>query len=222
MKKFFLFFFLVILILVGLVGALYFNMPKIATFILSKDFQVPVSVKEVKLKKGELSLINFQIDNPKKSKSKKAAFIETTKIEATLKGLFSKRMTINTISLKNIKLNIELYGSDVSKNNWSKILKKQPKKEKTRPYLIKLLVLEKIKVSLYKKDGTMQTFPVIDRLEFKNITEETGFPINQIEKAIMDAVLRSIYKQYGLKTLLDALHPKNLIPNIIKPLLRKP
>ena len=222
MKKFFLFFFLGILILVGLVGAFYFNMPKIASFALSRDFQVPVSVKEVKLKKSQASLLDFQVSNPRKGKSKNAAFIKTTEINATLKGLFSKRLTINSINLKNLDLNIEFYSNDNSKTNWSEIIAKQPKKEKTRPYLIKLLVLENIKVTLYKKDGSTQTFPVIDRLEFKNITEETGFPINQIEKAIMNAVLRSIYKQYGLKTLLDALHPKNIIPNIIKPLLRKP
>ena len=89
------------------------------------------------------------------------------------------------------------------------------KKETKRKYLIKKLTLYNITVILTKADGQKETFPTIDKLEFYNITDETGFPIDEIEKAIAQAILKSVLGKFKLLHLLENAPGVNLIKKVI-------
>jgi hypothetical protein len=190
---------------------------KIISYLLSKDYGVPVSIENIFFSEKGLEVEQFNIKNPKKSRTETAVIAENILIKTTRKQLLAKRRTIELIGLKNVELGIEFYNSSGSDNNWSNIIKVDTsEKKKTTPYLIKRIVINNLQVTLTKADGTSTKYPIIDRIEFNNITNESGFPINELEKAIFHVVLKSIFEKFGFKNLIETLNPINYIPDIIK------
>ena len=56
-------------------------------------------------------------------------------------------------------------------------------------------------------------FPTIEKLEFYNISDETGFPIEEVEKAIAHAILKSVFQKFNLLHLIQA--PVKIIEKVI-------
>ncbi len=184
---------------------------------LTKDFGVPVTIENITYSKNNLDIKNFDVSNPKGSQTKTALIAKNINISASLEEIKGDVLTVNSITLDNLMIGIEFYNSDGSKNNWATIMGMPPAKQKgkKRKYLIKTLTLNNIGVTLTKKDGTKQTFPTIKKIEFHNISDETGFPIDEIEKAIAHAILKSIFQQFNLENLLKTINPANIIKKAI-------
>lgn len=81
------------------------------------------------------------------------------------------------------------------------------------PYLIKELKIDNLYVTIYKMDGSHELLPVIPNLSIKNISDESGFPVHQIEKAVYNEMLKSIFNIFDIKHLFqDTLNPLKIIP----------
>ena len=64
-------------------------------------------------------------------------------------------------------------------------------------------------------NGQVKRYPTIPSMEFHNISDETGFPVSEIEKAIFNQVLKNLYQQLDLQNTLKQLIPGgNYIPKI--------
>ncbi len=201
----------VIILIIGVV--FWFNLPNIIANKLSKDLNLPVSISKVSVKKGNLKIYDLHVSNPKGSITKTAFATKTLDINTTIKQLRQEVLTIDSIIFNNVIIGVELYDSKGKKNNWATIMAMQPKKEKTseRQYLIKRLTLNQISVLLVQSNNSRQVLPTIPKLEFYNITQETGFPIDEIEQAIVNQIIKSVFKQFNLLNLIETFNPRNFI-----------
>lgn len=192
----------------------------IASYILSKQLHsVPVSIEVLKLSKTNAMIQNLFIGNPKRSKTDTALETQEINIEGTLKELRADPLTIDGITVNDTLLAIEYYNESGSENNWSVMLNDEEKKEKVdkngRGYLIRRLTFNNLTVQVTKANGETTRYPTLEKLEFYNISDETGFPIKDIEKAIFNVVLKSIFQRFGLDNLLKSLDPTQWVPGII-------
>jgi len=217
MKKFFIPFFSFIIILAIIGFVIWFNIPNIVAHLLSKEFNVPVSIQNVTITKKHLKVDDLNIGTPKGSKTTSSFFSKKIDVSSTLSQVRAKTLTIDSFTLSNNVIGVEFYNSSGSNNNWTTLMNtpSKSKKETKRKYLIKKLTLYNITVVLTKENGQKQTFPTIDKLEFYNISDETGFPIDEIEKAIAQAILKSVFEKFKIMHLLKNVPGVNIIKKAI-------
>lgn len=160
--------------------------------------------------------------NPKGSKTDTSFSCKNININSSFKNIRSKTLTINSITLDDIIIGVEFYNTLGTDNNWSRIMKTKEKPTKSkRNYLIKTLSLNNISIVLTKPDGSRQNLPSIQKLEFHNISDESGFPIDEIEKAIAHIILRSIFQKYHLLELIKSISPTDILnKNLLFPFLK--
>ena len=130
-------------------------------------------------------------------------------------------MTIDEIVVRDIFVGVEFYDSKQKESNWNYILATDEKKEKKgeKDYLIRKLVLYNLTVQVTQSNGQVKRYPTIPKMEFYNISSETGFPIDQIEKAIFNLVLKDLFKKLNLDQILkDQLQkvPSKYLPQLFK------
>lgn len=217
MKRFLIPFVSLILILIILAFVTWFNIPNILAHILSREFSVSTTVGNVNISKNNLKINDINIGTPKGSKTSSSFFSKELHVKSTIAALRNERLTIDSFTLNNIIIGIEFYNESGTDNNWVRILKipTRPEKLSNRKYLIKKMTLNNISLVLTKSNGQKQTFPTIDKLEFFNISDETGFPIEEIEKAISEAILKSVFEKFNLLYLIRDLNPVNMIQKVL-------
>lgn len=195
----------------------YLNRAKVTSFLLSKNFGFPLTIQELYISSHGVKVKNLTINNIKKSsKYNPALFCQTIKIKTTLKQLRQKILAIDEISLNKIDLNIQFYDNARSLSNFNDIIEaKTPNlhKKKKRAYLVQKLILNDLDVQLIFYNGKI-TKVHIPKLVFYNISEKSGFPVEQLEKAILHAIVRSIFDKFGIKNILRNVSPENLLPKI--------
>lgn len=217
MKKFAIPFlsFILIIVIIGFVA--WFNLPNIVEHVLSKEFTVPVTVGNIEIAKNYFKINDFNVGMPKGSHTKSSFFTKEFDIKAYLKNIKKEKITIESLTLNNNIISIEFYNDSGTDNNWSRILKTPTKSKKPsqKKYLIKKTTLNNITFVLIKKNGQKQTFPTIEKLEFYNISDETGFPIDELEKALANLILKSIFQKFNLLHLLQEVPPVQIIQKVI-------
>ena len=189
---------------------------KITNYFLSKDIGVPVEIQNIKLSKNKLTIKGLEIKNPYFSHSEIALSTKNLYFESSWKKLNSNPLTIDKIQADDILIVVELFNKKGDKNNWANILSHEGNNfKKSKPYIIKSLELNRIKVRLIQTNGKVKDFPAIKQLSFNNITDETGFPVDEIERAILHVIMKSIFHQMGLDSLIKTLYPPNLFKKIL-------
>lgn len=169
----------------------------------------PVSIEQVAYKNASFTIKDLIISNLNSYPKTTAFSAAETTIYTSLKDLIKKKVTIESIDVEDIYIHIDVYQD--GSNNWSLLLadKKGAEKSST-PYLIEELTLRNLAVSVTDASGKTIHYPVIKEMVFYNISDETGFPIHEVEKAIFQLVLRKLFQDFGIKTIEDVL--KNVIP----------
>ncbi len=216
---------LILVIITGLLiigGFLtYWNLPRLVSFMLSKNFGFRVSLEELNFYKQGLEINDLKIFNLKPSNYDPAVSCASINVAASLRQLIQKTLTIDEISLDQINLNIQFYDAAKEQSNFNDIINTETPashKKENKPYLIKKLLLKNLYVKLIFSNGKEKDV-YIEKLEFNNISEKSGFPVAQLEKAILHAVLKSIFKRFNIKNILKPLEPQNLIPNTVPKLI---
>lgn len=179
-------------------------------YFFSQRLGTEVTIQNLDISSSQITLKNFHIANPTSSKTASALFCQTIEINAPTSSIFfkSKEVTIDSINLNGISIGVEIYKN--GSNNWATILGHDRKPSK-KSYFIKTLELHSINVSVTNVDGQTINYPQIDHLVFHNVK---GLPVDQIEKAIMQAILKDIFQRFNLNNILDSILPG--ISNILK------
>lgn len=227
MKKFLYIILIIILCCVLAFFLVWINKANITAHFLSKEFHTDVTIENMGYKPGKWFIHDLHIQNPPRSKNNTAFLSEKIEIDAQLKKVFGPVMTIDKIDVLKITLGIELYNKEGTKNNWSKILfspdekvdykhsNNTPKKKTSnKKYLIKNLTLRNITIILTDSTGKTKTLGPIKKMEFKNISDESGLPISELEDVIFKMILKSVIIEFSLENLFKLTDPSNLIPAI--------
>jgi len=200
------------------------NKKTILTHFLSKQLHTTVTMQSFNINKTEMHINQVWIGTPPASKIPTAFTARNLSIQAPMNKIFSTPLIIEEIDINDIFVGIEFYNTKGDDNNWSRILHNDHKEIKNaRPYLIRNLTLRNLTVELTKADGTTKRYPTIQKIEFHNISNETGFPIEEIQKAIFKLMLQDLFKQLNLDQLLQGLLPNTpttsplkLLPGLFK------
>jgi hypothetical protein len=62
-------------------------------------------------------------------------------------------------------------------------------------------------VELTQANGKVKRYPTIKQMEFYNISSATGFPVEEIEKAIFEMMMKDIFKKLQLDQLFKTINP---------------
>jgi len=186
------------------------NRENILAHFLSKQLHAPVAIHSLNIDNASAEMTHLWIGNPMHSKTATAFAAEALKTVARLDQLLSNPLTIENITIDNIFVGIEFYDQKGEDNNWSRILHEDTIKNNTRDYLIQTLTLRNLVVELTQADGKIKRYPEIQEIEFHNITSETGFPIEEIEKAIFDLLMQNLFKKLQLNELIKTIVPFSL------------
>lgn len=208
MRKFSLFLALALLCLAIAIGISWTNRGNILSHFISRQLHVPVSIFSLEIGKSSAEISRLWIGNFPRSQISTSFTSETLKIDANWNQIFGNPVTIEQIDMDNIFVGIEFYDANGDDNNWGRILHEDvPKKKNSRDYLIRTLTMRNLTVELTQANGKVKRYPTIKQMEFHNISSDTGFPVEEIEKAIFEMMMKDIFKKLQLDQLFKTINP---------------
>ncbi len=179
------------------------NRANLVAHFLSRHLRVPVTIRTLEVTKTEADISRLWIGTPPKSKTSTSFSAETIAIVSNLDQIMGNPLTIDEINMANLFIGVEYYEG--LETNWTYILQSKGennKKKKERDYLIRTLILENLTVEVTQANGKIKRYPTIPRMEFHNISSDTGFPIDEIEKAIFNLMMQDLFKNLNIDQLL--------------------
>lgn len=206
--------------------------PGLISSTLSQKMQVDVKIDDIGLSTDQIKVSKISIGNPEGSKLPTAFSADSITVNAPVKNYIQDAIVINEIALDNIYMSLEFTSPTATSGNWQTImenLKKSsgpaPKEEKKDPtkkatsVLIKKLVLTNINVDLLYVGGVAKKLDPIARLEFTDISSESGVPLEQITNLILQQTLQSVLKTQNLGNILEqVISPKGVLEKMVNPL----
>lgn len=216
---------IIIVLALAALFIVWLKLPYFTSNLLSKKFGVEVSINDIALSTDKINLEKLNIANPQGFVLPKAFTAETIDVNASLKNYLDHNITIDMVTINTIYLALEFLSSSGNDGNWSTIMNNlQPKKKETateknpRSVLIKKLIMTDISIDLlYGKDiSNLRKIKTIPRLEFDNVSSETGLPIDQISAIIFRQMLLEIFQLEGIQNMLQNILPAPL-QEAIKP-----
>ncbi len=184
----------------------------IATQILEKHLGVQVSLANLDLSRQGATLTELIVRNPRGYKSPSAFEAQSIEIDTTLSELRTDPLTIDRIEMTDLLITIETSKS--GRTNWDKILGSTPKSAGSRHWLIRSLVLNNLAVQLVLPNGSIKQYPTLARMEFSNISDATGFPVDAIEKAIFNEVMKNLLRNLDIQKLIQPIVPLPSLPSL--------
>ncbi len=180
---------------------------------LSRKLKTDVGISKVSIKSNKMIISGFKLKNHKKTKSKYAFKADKLQIYYSFSKYFSSPSIIDSISLKNVNLDIECDNSLCTKNNWTTIIDKVNEKEQKKEYkdlIIKNLVIKNMNVQIIGLGldfNNVKTLHIAE-IKFNNISSKNGFPTQQL--------IAAIFRSIGLKDYLKGvMETKPMFENII-------
>jgi uncharacterized protein involved in outer membrane biogenesis len=214
MKKLFLALIALIVILCVLGAIAWTRRASIAAQLIQRKVDVPVSIGSLDFHANGAQINDYQMGNPRGFRSPNSFTANQIAITATLQELKADPLTIEEIDMSDLLVTLE--SKRDGSTNWDEITAPPSRKpgEKSRHYLIKVLVLRNLTVQAIKPDGSKKVYPTIPQMVFYNISDETGFPVSEIEKAIFNLMMKDLFRQLDLKNQLLPLIPggKTILP----------
>lgn len=210
MKKFFLslsIFFAAVFLLSFLA---WMNRENLLAHFISKNMNVQVTLGSLEIDREGASLGLFWMGNPKGSKTKTSFAAAHSRIDSNLDSLFSNPIVIDQIEIDHIFVGIEFYDDKGSKSNWDQILQKESSSTKGTDYLIKTLILKDLTVEVTQANGRVKRYPTLAKMEFHNISSQSGFPVDEIQKAIFQLMMKNLFQSLPIDQLF-----KNYVPSWI-------
>lgn len=230
MKLLRMFFILAIVAIIGLFFV-WKKAPDIIASSLSEKMKVAVKIGDIALSTDTVSVKKIEIANPKGSKLPVAFSTDSITVEAPLKNYIDDAIVINAIEINNVYMSLEFSSPTATEGNWPTIIdnlkksspKADPKAEqkKGKSVLIKKLILTDINADLVYTltGGAIQKLKTIPRLEFDNVSSESGISLDQIMGLILQQTLESVLKEQSLENFLEKAieSPKSVLDTFIAP-----
>jgi hypothetical protein len=187
-----------LILFLGLSATLaWMNRTALAAHFLSRQLHVPVSLHSLELSSTEADLIQLWVGNPAQFKTATAFAAQEIAIVSTPSQILGNPLVIDEIVIADIFVGIEYHEGGES--NWDRILhhSSSSHSNSSKDYLIRTLVLTNLTVEVTQADGRVKRYPTIPRMEFHNISSKTGFPIEEIEKAIFHLMLQNLMQKFN-------------------------
>jgi hypothetical protein len=197
MRKFMFGFIFLLLSLTALTWIAWEGKASVASYLLERQLKIPVTIERLEITKSKADINNLWIGNPLRSLTKTSFSAGKIDIDAQMKQIFDNPLILDQIVISNIFVGVEYYED--GSTNWDKILSgdKAPAKEE-KDYLIRSLILENLTVEVVQANGQKKRYPTIPRMEFHNISADSGVPISEIEKAIFKLMMKDIFDKFNL------------------------
>lgn len=200
---------IVALVLLLCIAALFFAWTmttQIVAHMIGKQLHVSASIESFNFSSTRASIQGLQIGTPPKSRTKTSFAAQNVTVDSTFSQITGNPLIIDEIDLNTIFVGVEFYDGSGKDNNWSRMLAQEETKHSQKGYLIRTLILTNLTVQVTKADGSTKRYPTIARMEFHNISSETGLPLDQIEKAIFQLVLKELFQKLDLNQILDTIN----------------
>jgi hypothetical protein len=208
-KKWFLAFFLIILI----IAVLWAIKTPIAASYLSWKLKTPVSISKVSIGSTQMIIEDFKLKNLKKTKSKYALIAKKIIINYSISEYFSTPSFVDKILMRDVNLNIDCDNPSCTKNNWTTIALNINEKEKkdSKELIIKNITVENMDIQINELElqNKISTTHIAE-MQFNNISSKKGFPTKQL----IAAIFRSAGLKEYLKDIKDILD-KGFFENIL-------
>lgn len=203
------------LVVVLCLSIVWMKAPSIIANSLSKELQVEVKIGDIKLSPSTVGIDNIEISNPVGSVLTKAFSAGSIRVSAPIINYLKDQIVIDEIEVKQIYFDLEFPAPTSKAGNWSKILG-GTKKETTKPknetnktgkkVLIKKLILTDVSVDLVYKLPTskVQHLDPISRIEFTDISSESGISLDQIAALVLEESMRKVLEKENLQDLIES------------------
>lgn len=191
------------------------NKSRLAAHFISNHLHAPVTIQSLDIEQTQIDIANLWIGTPRHFRTSTSFSAETIEVDTNVKQILDDPLIIDKIDISNIFVGLEYLRN--GETNWSYMLKTtSPSSKKGRDYLIRTLVLENLTVEVTQANGQKKRYPTIPRMEFYNISSETGFPVAEIEKAIFNLMMKNILDKFNLLKQLPipSNSPLKVIPNL--------
>lgn len=186
--------------------------PIVSTY-LSEKLGVKVMVGRIFVLPDSFSISTFRIRNPHGFYHKNAFFSRNIWIDYHIGEVMDHPTHIRNIHLKDIKIRVDFVDDVGLKNNWTEILGALQKKAvKNRPLQIDQMVFENIHIEIWGRGFNAQLKRKIhfDKLTFRNINSEEGFPTTQI--------IAQMFQQLGIQNYIQhILSPTHFLHELFSP-----
>ena len=186
---------ILILAVLGVGGGLaWLNRSSVVAKILQSHLGVPVYLSSLDLTTTNAVFNQLIIGNPPRFHSPSAFSARVIGVISTIPQIRGNPLIIDEIDMSDLLITIEK-SPNKDTTNWKEILK-QKSKPSDRHYLIRTLTLRNLTVQVVNADGSRKKYPTLDYMEFHNISDETGFPISEIEKAIFNRIIQDVFQKF--------------------------
>jgi len=177
----------IVLLIIGAVIFLWLIKAPIMSSYLTKKLGVPVSIGSIAIRPSQTKILDFKIKNPRGFKLRDALRAKETTIDYRFSKLRNNPSEIDQIVIDDIYLSIILTSPLGKDNNWSAIAAGMPKEEKKSDHevIIHRLILTNLNVQI--QGGKLIKAPSskhIDRMEFREVSSQKGFPTKELIKEI--------------------------------------
>ena len=138
----------------------------------------------------------------------KARLIEA---KAPIYAFLNQHVVIDLVTVSDLYLGLEFVSETNTTGNWTVIVNNlqnslsQSNVDTGKTFLIKLLSVNNINIDLVfrKNDGKIRHLKPISHMEFRNISSDGPFPMEQLTKIVMSEVLKKIFLENNLKNMLQ-------------------
>lgn len=223
-----------ILVCVAIIGVFFAwkKAPSLIASNLSKKMQVEVKIAAIDLSMNDVKVEKIEIGNPKGSKLPQAFSAGSIQVSAPILNYLKDAIVIDAIEINKIYLGLEFTSPTATSGNWTTIMDNMKKssppapketKEKTKgkSVLIKKLILTDINADLVYvlTGGLVKKLDTIPRLEFTNISSESGISLDQIVGLVLEQTLHSVLKIASPQNILEKAveTPKGIFDTLTAP-----
>lgn len=187
---------------------------------LSHKLSMPLSLKELHLKKGHIEIKDFVVRNPKRYKEKHALNVKEIDLYYSEKEWKQKPKIINELVFEHVDLGIICKDFFCRDSNWTEITKNnlntKTKKKNREEIIINTVIINHLTVKI-RADGEKEDMARemhIHKITLHNVSSKTGFPTDQL---IMEIFVKAGLKNY-IKGILDT---KSVFDRIEIPFIQK-
>jgi len=210
-------FIILLIVIIVIVAGVYLWMARVPTLerFLSKRLNSKVTIEEVHLGWGTLTIEGLRIENPSQSTLPYAFQGGALTLEMSPFELWQKTIHIDRIKIQNPSIGVELYNSSGTDNNWSRLLNGLPTGGE-RKLIVKKLTILNLQFEVIRSNGKSLTIPAIPYLEFENLGEKDSLTLSQLSRVIFQVILQSISSKAHLGAIMENVSglPQDLLEGV--------
>lgn len=175
----------ILLIFVALLLFLWLIKAPILSSYLSHKLGIRISAGTISVWPSSMKIKKFFIRNPKGFDVSHALKVALVDVRYQWEELKSDPSVINSITMNDLDLDVEIKDQVGQSNNWSVIIEKMSKTNRSsKRVVIRKLILKNLKVHVSGGPFSSPETRTFDLMEFENIDSKEGFPTEELIEKI--------------------------------------